>query len=63
MTDRGLADALQQVSALETACRTAVAEADGDERAAALATVRQVVPVKLAIERWILLRAVRVALQ
>lgn len=64
MTDRDLAVAVTRLAECEAAGRAVVdADADGDERAAALATVRLIVPLKLAIERWILLRATRAALQ
>jgi hypothetical protein len=62
VTDRDLAGLLVRMVELESEAR-AVAEQMPDERAVALVTVRQTVALKLALERWMLLRATRAALQ
>lgn len=59
MTDRDLALALQQIADIEVTSRASM---DGDEQIAAQVVVRCAVPLRLALERWLLLRATRAAL-
>lgn len=64
VTDRDLASARTFVEQLrDTAKSTQAQEPDADERQAARDVMRHAVPLQLAIERWMLLRATRAALQ
>ena len=65
MTDRELAEQIGTFGALETAQRAAVAASvdDTDEQNAARTALRQTVAARLGVERWMLLRATRAALQ